>query len=245
MFPNSGTIQRRSGLWVPEEYDDGSEFVPSPTVRAYTRIRATQANDSVAVTPGSGVLVATHLANGKEYQVMMVADPDGHLHNSRDEWFVWFTPATNSATRVIGQLFNADAAVIVRVRGVWIVPTVTALTGIGVSTALNMISAVGTGGTTVTPVPADTAQSALDADITARFSASGGGTFQHKYTDHYHFNEETNASTALIQHQNLLPSSIGNRVAEVILRQNKGLELKHIAGGSVGLTGALMYFTTE
>lgn len=237
-------IERPSGLWVPEHWDE-DVFVPSPAVRVYTSIRAVQANDSVDVTPGSGAVIATHLANGKEYQVTMMADPDGHLHNSRDEWFVWFTAATNSATRVIGQLFNADAAVIVRVRGVWIVPTVTAITGVVVSTALNLINTVGTGGTVVTPVPADTAQAALDADITARFSASGGGALQHKYTDHYHFNEETNAGLMLIQHQNLLPSSIGNRVAEVILRQNKGLELKHIAGGSVGLTGALMYFTTE
>lgn len=238
-------IQRPSGLWVPEERADDNEFVPSRAVRVYSSIRGVQANDSIEVTPGSGVLVATHLANSKEYQVVMVADPDGHLHNSRDEWFVWFTATTNSATRVVGQLFNADAAVIVRVRGVWLVPTITAITGVQVSTALNLISAVGTGGTVVTPVPADTSQPALDADITGRFSASGGGTFQHKYMDHYHFNEETNAGLMLIQHQNLLPSSIGNRVAEVVLRQNKGLELKHIAGGSIGLTGALMYFTTE
>jgi hypothetical protein len=204
-----------------------------------------QANDSILVTPGSGATVATHLANGKEYQVVMQADPDGHLHNSRDEWFVWFDPAANSATRVVAQLFNADAVVVVRVRGVWLVPTITAITGIQVTTALNRISAVGTGGTVVTPRPADKSQAALDADITARFSATGGGTLDHQIMIAYHFNEETNAGLTLIQHQNLLPSSIGNRVAEVMLRQNQGLELKHLVGGAVGLTGALMYFTTE
>lgn len=205
----------------------------------------TLAGDSILVTPGVGATVATHTVSGKEHQVVMLADHDGHLQGSREDWFVWFTPTTNSATRVVAQLFNADATVVVRVRGVWIVPTVTAITGVNVSTALNQITAVGTGGTTVTPRPLDSSFAALDADITARFSASGGGTLGFQWLINYHFNEETNASLALMQHQNLIPTSIGGRVSEIVLRQNQGLELKHVAGGTVGLTGALYYFSVE
>lgn len=205
----------------------------------------TQPNDSILVTPGSGATVATHLVNSKEYQVMMQADNDGHIIGSKDDWFVWFTPATNAASRSVGDLFNADATAIVRVRGVWIVPTVTAITGAQIAFDLNKTSSVGTGGTAMTPRPTDSAQTALDADITARAGATGGAALAHLLLTQYHFHEETNASTALVQHQNLLPSSIGNRVAEIVLRQNQGLQIKQSVTSTVGLTGGLMYFTVE
>lgn len=39
----------------------------------------TQANDSITVTPGTGATVATQLAGGKEYQVVVVADQNGDM----------------------------------------------------------------------------------------------------------------------------------------------------------------------
>lgn len=203
------------------------------------------ANDSVTVTPGAGATIATHLAGSKEHQVVVMAEADGHIVNSKEDWFVWFPPATNAASRSVGDLFNADATVVVRVRGVWLIPTVTAITGANIAFDLNKTSAVGTGGTALTPRPLDSTFAALDSDITARAGATGGATLAHLLLTQYHFHEETNASTALVQHQNLLPSSIGNRVAEVVLRQNQGLQLKESVTSTVGLTGALFYFTVE
>ena len=177
--------------------------------------------------------------------MVVMAEADGHIVNSKDDWFVWFTPATNAASRSVGDLFNADATAIVRVRGVWIVHTVTAITGVAMGFDLNKTSAVGTGGTAMTPRPLDSAFAALDSDITARAGATGGATLAHQLLAAYLINEETNAYTGLAQHQNLLPSSIGNRVAEIVLRQNQGIQVKQHAAGTVGLTGALMYFTVE
>jgi hypothetical protein len=205
----------------------------------------TLANDSILVTPGSGATVATHLANSKEYQTVMMADADGHLIGSKDDWFAYFTPATNAASRSVGDLFNADATAIVRVRGVWIIPTSTAITGAQIGFDLNRISTVGTGGTAITCRPLDPNVAALDADITARAGATGGATLSSMLLQQYHFNEETNASTPLIQHQNLLPSSIGNRVAEIVLPLNNGLQIKQSVTMTTGLTGALFYFTVE
>jgi hypothetical protein len=205
----------------------------------------TLANDSVLVTPGSGATIATHLASSKEHQVVVMAEADGHIVNSKDDWFAWFTPATNAANRSVADLFNADATVVVRVRGVWVIPTVTAVTGVNVEYILNRISAVGTGGTTITPRPLDKSFAALDADITARAGATGGATLDVELFRQYQFCEETNAGLMLMQHQNLLPSSIGNRVAEIVLRQNEGLQVKQGGAGTVGLTGALFYFTVE
>lgn len=206
----------------------------------------TLANDSVLVTPGSGATIATHTVGSKEHQAVVLADPvTGHLVGSLDDWFAWFAPATNAANRSVADLFNADASVVVRVRGVWVIPTVTAITGVNLEFILNRTSAVGTGGTGVTPRPLDKNAAALDADITARAGATGGATLDVELFRQYHFNEETNAGLMLMQHQNLLPSSIGNRVAEVVLRQNQGLQVKQGGAGTVGLTGALFYFTVE
>lgn len=38
-----------------------------------------QANDSITVTPGTGATVATQLAGGKEYQVVVMADQNGDM----------------------------------------------------------------------------------------------------------------------------------------------------------------------
>jgi hypothetical protein len=235
-------VQLPSGVWAPREY----ERVPlSPAVHAAKAARSVLAGDSILVTPGSGATVATHTVGSKEHQVVMVADHEGHIHGSKDDWFVWFTPATNAANRSVGDLFNADASVIVRVRGVWVIPTVTAITGVNIEYILNFTNTVGTGGTTITPRPLDPNFAALDADITARAGATGGAGLAYEFFRQYHFNEETNAGLMLMQHQNLIPTSIGGRVAEVVLRQNDGLQVKQGGAGTVGLTGALFYFTVE
>ncbi len=251
--------RRPSGLWVPPALEEGpAEGRPSDLVRELelagvprraaiaALIRAQLAPDSITVTDqASGVEHATKIVSSKHYPVVMVADGDGHIQGSRDEWFAWFTPATNAANRRVGDLFNADATVIVRVRGIWIIPTWTAITGVALEFILHRTSAVGTGGSTITPRPMDTTQPALDSDITARAGATGGATSVYEYLRQYHFNEETNAAVGLMQHQNLLPSSIGNRVAEIVLRQNQGILIQQGGAGTVGLTGALVYFTTE
>lgn len=252
MRANSGYERLPSGLFAPNhvaqrsrEIDELERAGIPRRVAIAAGIQGVLAGDSILVTPGSGATVATHTANSKEHQVVMVAEADGHLVNSKDDWFAWFAPATNAANRSVADLFNADAAVIVRVRGIWCVPTVTAVTGANVEFIVNITSAVGTGGTTITPRPLDPNFAALDADITARAGATGGATLDYEMFRQYHLNEETNASTALIQHQNLLPSSIGNRVAEIVLRQNDGVQLKQGGANTVGLTGCLIYFTVE
>jgi hypothetical protein len=204
-----------------------------------------QANDSILVTPGSGATVATHLVNSKEHQVVMLARSDGHLIGSKDDWFVWFPPVTNANSREVGEIFNADASAVVRVRGIWIIPTFTSITGAQIGFDVNRISAVGTtSSTTVTPRPTDTSQAALDADITARYGSTAGATLAYQYMSQYTFNEETNAGFAVTPWFNLLPV-MGDYPVEIVLRQNQGVQLKQNIANTVGLTGALMYFTVE
>lgn len=203
-----------------------------------------QANDSILVTPGSGATVATHAAGSKEHQVVMVADADGHILGSRDDFLTWFTPATNAANRSVADLFNASATKIIRIRGIWLMPTFTAVTGAQIGFDINRISAVGTGGTTETPRPMDTSQAALDANITARSGATGGATLAYKYLTVYTFNEETNAGFAVVPWFNVLPT-FGDRICEIVLRQNEGVQVKQSVTNTVGLTGALIHFAVD
>jgi hypothetical protein len=202
------------------------------------------ASDSIAITAGSGEAVATRTVSGKKHQVVMVADHDGHILGSRDEFLCFFTPGTNAVGRRVADLFNGDSAKVVRVRGIWIVPTCTAITGANIEWSVKRTSAVGTGGVAETPRPLDTSQLAMDTDITARSGATGGATEAYKYFSVYTINEETNAGVTLLQYQNQLPM-YGDRIAEIVLRTGEGVLVKQEAGATVGLTGAMMHLVVE
>lgn len=202
-------------------------------------------NDSILVTPGTGATVATHLVSGKEYEVVMVADSDGHIVGSKEGFTVYSPPTTNAANRSVIDLFNADAAVIVSVRGIWIIPSLTAITGVQIGFDINRTTSVGTGGTALTPRKLDTSQAALDVDITARNGATGGAALDHIYWASFFFNDETNPGAGVVAYQNQLPVGLGGRVMEITLRQNQGIQVKQSITATVGLTGALIYFVVE
>jgi len=197
-------------------------------------------NDSINVTPGSGATVPTHLVGGKKYEVIMEADYRGHIKGSYPGFLAYYTPATNALNREVAELFNGSSSNLVLVRGIWIIPTATAITGAQIGFDINRISSAGTGGTAVTPRPLDTNDS-LPAGITAAYGSTGGATLQYTLFQVYFFNEETVASTELIQFQNLLPV-IGDYAVEIVLRPNQGIQIKQSVSNTVGLTGALIYF---
>ncbi len=95
---------------------------------------------------------------------------------------VWIVETTNqvnvaAARTTHADLFNAvGSGKLIRVLGVYIVPTLTAVTGIGLTWEIIRTSDVGTGGTGITPVPYDSASAALPAQITARKKPAGGAT---------------------------------------------------------------------
>jgi hypothetical protein len=205
--------------------------------------------DSVGFTdvaPGAGVVEhAGKIISSKFFSAYIGADPDGHMIDSRPEYFVYFTAVTNAANREVAELFNASATVIVRVRGIWILPTATGVTGAQQQYDINKISAVGTTGSTVMTIRRlDSNMAAIDANVTARFGSTAGATLDHLFFPHYHWNEETSVGTGLPALINQLPTGVGTRVVELVLRQNQGVQVKQIVG-AVGLTGALMYLVTD
>lgn len=215
----------------------------------------TAANDSVLVTPGSGATVATHTPSGasKEYQVVMVADELGQIAGSRDMYF-YNIPSTVHvavANTILWDFFNADPALLVRVRSIRQIPNITtAVTGIVFDFKLSRTTAVGTGGTAQTAWLPDTSQTALDVDITCRLKPTGGATEGTILYNYSLSSEETNAATIQIASQGgleLIPPSLNYAANEhgILLRQNQGLRVTQITNSAAGNTGWLIGFTVE
>jgi hypothetical protein len=187
-----------------------------------------------------GDVLATHSdGNGKEMQVVALAGSDGHLIGSRPDFLLYAAPAANASGRTLVDLFNTGT-VPIRVRGVWAVPTFTAITGAQIGWAIDRTNSAGTGGTGITPAPLDTAGGTWPAAATSRANPTGGAATVSKFFDFYTLNEETNAAFGMLPLVNLLPQ-LGDRVCEIVLRQNEGMAVKQLAiANAVGLTGALL-----
>jgi hypothetical protein len=213
----------------------------------------TQANDSITVTPGSGATVATHLVSSKEHQVFIAADDTGHLIGSRPKYFVNIAATVHvaSANTVMWDLFNGDASLVVRVTSIKQIPDMlTAVTGVAFSWLLERSTTVGTGGTAQTPWLADTAQTALDADITCRLKPSGGATAGTDLRNYQIHSEETNAGTMVLASLGgfeLVPDILRPPISEqgIVLRPGEGLRCVQITNSAAGNTGWFIGFTVE
>lgn len=205
----------------------------------------TQANDSITVTPGTGATVATHLVNAKEYQVVMVADADGHIQASRPAYRASFPSQAVGASKLYIDLFNATGSgKTINVLSIYAyVDNDTAVTGtLGVQLSLFRTSAVGTGGTAATADGTvdtaatiskfDTANAALPAQITARLGPTGGATSGAWLGSRWVFTEETNAASAIAGTAGAV--FIRNEGASLVIRENEGVKLVQGTVASVG-----------
>ena len=262
MRANSGFTQLPSGLLVPfalarnpvEAMLDEMESMGIPRrVAIANLIKGTLANDSITVTPGSGATLATHSAGGKEHQVVMVADENGHILGSRDCYCALIPSQVHvaSANAVHWDLFNGDAALIVRVLSILQIPNITtAVTGIIFDWLIERTTAVGTGGTVITPWLPDLSQTGFDADITCRSKPSGGAAAGTDLRNYSISSEETNAATIQIASQGgleLIPPQLALPTGPrgIVLRQNQGMRCVQITNSNAGNTGWLIIFSVE
>jgi hypothetical protein len=193
-----------------------------------------QANDSIEVTPGTGATVATHLANSKEYQVVMLAHDDGHLIGSSPVYRMLVPSQAVGANKVYCDLFNATGTgkTIHILSAFAFTDNDTAVTGtLGVEVAFTRTSAVGTGGTAatadgtainaITISKLDPANASLPAGLTARSAPTGGATAGAWLGTRWMFTEETNASSGIA---GILGAEfVRNEGAEVIVPENTGV----------------------
>lgn len=214
------------------------------------------ATDSIAVTPGVGESAATVAISGKKHQVMMLADGSGHILGTKPTYMFLIPSQVHvaAANTVHWDLFNADATAIVRVLSIRQIPNITtAVTGVVFDWLLERTTAVGTGGSTITPWLPDLSQAALDADITCRSKPTGGATQSTDLFNYSIHSEETNAATIQIASQGglelipaaLQPVNVGGGTGGIILRQNQGLRCVQVTNSAAGNTGWLIQISVE
>jgi hypothetical protein len=204
-------------------------------------------------TLGTGGVIATETVSSKEYQVFMQAFPDGHLWGSKAQYAAMIPSQVHvaAANTVHWDFFNADAALVVRVVSILQIPNVTtAVTGVVFDWLLERTTAVGTGGTAITPWQVDLSDAALDADITCRSKPTGGATASTDLRNYSISSEETAAATihlAALGGLELVPAALWpvNMGKGIVLRQNQGLRCVQVTNSVQGNTGWLITFTVE
>ena len=202
-------------------------------------------NDSITVTPGTGATIATQLASSKEYQVVMLAMPDGHIQGSLPQYRLICPSQAVGASKVFLDMFNATGSgVSLRILSAFCyVDNDTAVTGtLGVEVNLTRTTAVGTGGTAatldgtsltaITISEMDTNNPALSANITARSAPTGGATAGALLGQRWVFTEETAAPSGIAG--TLGAEFIRNEGADLIVRENSGLRFVQGTVASVG-----------
>lgn len=197
-----------------------------------------------SATVSGGDVIATQSVNSKEYQVAMLAGGDGHIIGSRPDFLLNFVAAANAANHILGDVYNTGT-VPIRIRGIWIIPTMTAITGASIDWIVGRTTAAGTGGTTVTPNIAETGAGTWPAAATARANPTGGATAGSTLFPIFTLNEETSAAFGILPYMNQFPQ-LGDRVFELVLKQNEGVAVRQSATTTaVGLTGMLMLATYD
>ena len=211
----------------------------------------TLANDSILVTPGTGATVATHAVSAKEHQVVMIADSNGQLWGAMDTWVASTanTAHVAAARTTLIDLFNATGSgVVIKVRGVYIIPSLAAVAGVGQTYETIRTSAVGTGGTTITAGKFETANTALPAGVTARIKPTAGAT-----TDatnpltlyHNGSSEETIPYASNASVLNHLPLQGTPYATALVLAEGQGMKVDQTTNSAIGTVNVMLVFTVE
>jgi hypothetical protein len=207
----------------------------------------TKADGTATATAGD--LIATFADASKEHQVVMLAGARGHIHDTAPTWVVASGNSANvAAARTIHvDLFNAaGSGVILKVYALLVIPTLAAVTGVGLTWELIRTSAVGTGGTALTARPLDTANAGLHAGVTARSKPTGGATTNYILQYLNTSSEETVPYASLASILNhLAHTAIPAQPQPLVLREGEGLKVDQTTSSAAGSTNIQVFFTAE
>ena len=206
------------------------------------------ANDSITVTPGSGATIATNLAQGKEHQVVNIAGARGHIWGSAECFIVDTGLSANvaAARTTHFDLFNAvGSGITLEIHGVFILPSLTAVTGVGLTWELIRTSAVGSGGTALTPRPLDSTNTALSASVTARSKPTGGATTDVVLTYMQSSSEETSPYAGMASILNHLTFASSPDVQTLTINPGEGIKIDQTLSSSVGTTNIRIAFSVK
>lgn len=143
-------------------------------------------------------------------------------------------------------IFNdAGSGKVLRVIGVYIIPTLVAVVGIGLTWEIIRTSTVGTGGAALTPVPFDSANIALPAEITARSKPAGGATTSITWFYPNASSEETDPYASLASWLNHIASADSHfsEAQPLVLHEGEGLKVDQTTNSNIGSTNIVIVFT--
>jgi hypothetical protein len=205
-------------------------------------------NDSILVTPGTGAAVATQTADGKELQVMIPAGATGHLKRSTPTYiFATGNLANVAASRTTHlDLFNAvGSGKIIKVYGIFIIPTLVSVTGIGLTWEIVKTADVGTGGVTIVGRAFDSANVAIPAQVTCRSKPTGGATLNFILQYANTSSEETVPYASQASVMNHLAHTPIDDLQGIVLREGEGLKIDQTTNSAVGSTNFHIIYTLE
>lgn len=208
----------------------------------------TQPNSSIIVTPGVGETVATHTAGAKKFQNFVPANARGQMVGTADTWVVYTgnTIHVAAARTTLFDLFNdTGSGVLIFVHGLYVIPALAAVAGVGQTYEAIRTSAVGTGGTTITPAAFDSTNAALPAGVTARTKPAGGATTAATLLLLNGSSEETNPYAALASMLNHIPSGGMADPQRIVLREGQGLKVDQTTNSAIGNVNVMVMFTVE
>lgn len=184
-----------------------------------------EANDSVEVTPGTGASVATQLVNGKEYQVMIETNAQGHLVGDIPTYSAFTSPTGGSTNKHFMHLWNgAGSGKILKIKKVFIQMQYsgTAVTGAPQTWRIAQTSSAGSNATALTIRPHDAGNPAVPSQITASHTHGTFPTQAFTYFDIPIFTEETSHQWGFNAYFNILPTD-GDRVTDYVINEGQGL----------------------
>lgn len=160
-------------------------------------------------------------------------------------YYIWVTPMATAQNKYLLALLNTGTQV-VRVKKLFLInAALTAVTGVGMQYDVKRSSTI-TGGTAVTPNPADTADGAVSGltCVHSPTSVTEGVLLYSWFTN----NDEVGATNAFPSNYlqalgNIQPE--GPEIRELTLRQNEGCTVKQITSTAVGIYGVLAVITVE
>lgn len=206
-----------------------------------------KANSSILVAPApGGVATATHTADGKEHQVMMMAGARGYIWGSADCFLVDTNLSANvaAARTTHFDLFNGSTSIL-EIHGVFVIPSQTAVTGVGLTWELIKTTAAGTGGTALTPRPLDSTNAALPAGVSARSKPTGGATTDFVWTYIVSSSEETTPYAGMASILNHLTFAASPDVQSMTLNPGEGIKIDQTLSSAVGTTNIRVAFSVK
>lgn len=209
-------------------------------------------NDNIAITPGSGAVVACHLIGGKKYQVLIPADPMGHLIDSPATWAAWandVTVAIVTNTSHISILNAVGSGRLLQLQKLFAINLcLTAYVGSMLRFDVHRITNH-SNGVLITPESLDSSNPSLPAGVTIRTGATvteGAKLFGFTVCgDEIGATGTIIAATHILGGLNLLFES--PRLRELTLREGQGIHVKQVTASTNagGIYGWILVFSVK